>query len=359
MSQQNQEIANSAEDWASPSHIHFAFFMLSLLLGIYLCYLITLPFLPALAWAIGLSVLAAPFQKWLETKIRHPSLCSLVCTSILGIVVVVPVSFAIQQLIVQATLGATVLEAKIQSGEWRQVFSSQPQIATALEWLDSKLDLPGIAKMFASSMSDATLSILRGSVYQLVDFALTFYLLFFLLRDRDVALLTLCRFSPLSERQMSRVYQRVHDTICATVYGSFVVAAVQGAALGITFWCLELPSPVLWGMIMAGLALAPVAGAFMVWGPAAVFLAVAGHWGKALLLVAAGVFVIVVVDNLLRPILVGKQLQTHTVLVFMSVVGGMLLFGPSGILLGPIVLTITQVLLELRHDKSMSLFAEA
>jgi predicted PurR-regulated permease PerM len=359
MSQNHQENGKSSEDWASPSHMHFAFFMLSLLLGIYLCYLIALPFLPSLAWAIGLSVLAAPLQKWLETKLRHPSLCSLACTLILSLVVVVPTSFAIQQLIVQAANGAKLMEAKIQSGEWRQVFSSQPQIASALEWLESQVDLPGIAKMFASSMSEATLSILRGSFYQLIDFGLTFYLLFFLLRDRDLALKTLCRFSPLTEGQMSRVYQRVHDTICATVYGSFVVSVVQGAALGITFWGLELPAPVLWGMIMAGLALAPVAGAFLVWGPAAVFLVVDGHWVKAILLVAAGVFVIVIVDNMLRPILVGKRLQTHTVLVFISVVGGMLLFGPSGILLGPIVLMITQVLLELHHEKSMSMPAKA
>jgi predicted PurR-regulated permease PerM len=97
---------------------------------------------------------------------------------------------------------------------------------------------------------------------------------------------------------------------------------------------------------MACLALAPVAGAVLVWGPAVVFLVLEGHWGKAFVLVTLGVLAIVIVDNLLRPVLVGKQLQTHTVLVFISVVGGMMLYGPSGTLLGPIVLTVTQVLLE-------------
>ena len=112
-------------------------------------------------------------------------------------------------------------------------------------------------------------------------------------------------------------------------------------------------------MIMAFLALAPIAGAILVWGPAAAFLAMEGSWGKAALLVASGIFVIVAIDNLLRPALVGKRLQIHTVPVFISVVGGMLIFGPSGLLLGPIVLTVTQVLLELNNQKSKMVFGGA
>ena len=343
---------NGDADWTSPGHVHVALFLLATLLGTYLCYLIALPFLPSLAWAVGLSVLAAPYQAWLETKFGHPGLSSLACTCLLGLVVVVPASIAVQQLAVQASYGAIQVEAKIQTGEWRQVFSSQPELALILERVEKQLDLPGIAKMLATWVSGATMSLLRGSFYQLIDFGLTFYLLFFLLRDRGLALSSLASLSPLTLQQTQVLYQRINDTICATVYGSFIVAAVQGAVLGATFWFLDLPAPFLWGLMMACLALAPIAGAFIVWGPAAVFLAAEGNWGKAILLVAMGLFVIAVVDNLLRPVLVGKRLQTHTVLVFISVVGGMLFFGPSGVLLGPIALTVTQTLLELNREKS-------
>jgi len=314
--------------------------------------LFVLPFLPSLVWAIGLAVLAAPCQKWLETKIGHSGISALVCTFLIGLLVVIPVSFAIRQLAIQASSGAVLMEAKIQSGDWRQIFSSQPKLASFAEEFGSRLDLPGISRTLATSMSGATMSILKGSVYQLIDFCMTFYLLFFMLRDRQLAIKTLCNFSPMTVSQMTTMVQRVNETICATVYGSFVVAAIQGAILGATFWILGLPAPFLWGVIMACLALAPLAGAIVVWGPAAAFLALDGSWGKATLLVVSGVFVIVVIDNLLRPVLVGKQLQIHTVAVFISVVGGMLLFGPSGILLGPIVLTVTQVLLELSRGKS-------
>ncbi len=344
------EVGQPDADWASPSHVHIAFLMLSLFLGVYLCYLIALPFLPSLSWAIGLSVLATPLQKRLETKLGHPGLCALVCTSLLGLVVVVPTTLSVQQLIFQASNGATLMEQKIESGEWRQEFSSYPKLAAAVKQIEKRLDLPGSAKMIASSISGVTMSILRGSVYQLIEFGLTFYLLFFLLRDRELILKTLDQVSPLTVSQMAAMVRRVNDTICATVYGSFVIAALQGTVFGITFWFLGLPAPLLWGLIMACLALAPLAGAILVWGPAAVFLAVEGSWGKAISLVILGLFVIIVVDNLLRPVLVGKRIQTHTVLVFISVVGGILLFGPSGVLLGPITLTVTQVLLELNSE---------
>lgn len=333
-------------DWASPRHIHTAFFLSATLLGSYLCYLIALPFVPAVTWAIALAVLAVPLQEWLESKYRHPGLCALGTTCLLGLVVVVPTSLAIQQLVSQAADGAVLLVEKLESGEWRQDFSSHPKLASVMEQLEQRLDLSGAAKLLSEAISGITMSILKNSVYQLIDLCLTFYLLFFLLRDRNLILSGLCRFSPLTTPQMTVLYGRVKDTIDATFYGSVIVAGLQGAILGGTFWFLDLPAPLLWGLVMAGLALAPVAGAVLVWGPAAGFLILEGSWGKATVLIILGVLAIVVVDNLLRPLLVGKQLQMHTALVFISVVGGMIVYGPSGVLLGPIVLTVTQVLLE-------------
>ncbi|MCU0713980.1 MAG: AI-2E family transporter [Pirellula sp.] len=347
MNPSDNESARGDQDWASPKNIRTAFFLLSTLLGTYLCYRIAMPFLPSLTWAIGLAVLATPCQRWLETKIGYPGLCSLMCTSLLAIVVVIPSSLAIQQLLIQASSGAALIEEKIQSGEWRQVFSPYGELPKVVQRLENVLDLPAIAKMITSSLSGAAMHFIRDSVYQFIDFGLTFYILFFLLRDRVHLLETMNKFLPLSGPQRQTMYQRVNHTINATVYGSFVVSAIQGTLLGLVFWFLDLPAPFLWGVIMACLALAPLVGAMIVWGPAAIFLALGGDWGKGVVLVIVGVLVIVVVDNLLRPALIGKSLHSHTALVFISVVGGMLFFGPSGVLIGPIVLTVTQVLLEL------------
>jgi predicted PurR-regulated permease PerM len=104
---------------------------------------------------------------------------------------------------------------------------------------------------------------------------------------------------------------------------------------------------------MALLAVVPVLGAFLVWMPAALFLAVEGSWGKALILTLWGMLVVGSIDNLLRPILVGKRLRLHTVLAFISVVGGLVLFGSAGLILGPVTLTVTTVLLDVWRQRAV------
>ena len=118
------------------------------------------------------------------------------------------------------------------------------------------------------------------------------------------------------------------------------------------FWWLGLPAPLLWGVVMALLAVVPVLGAFVVWIPAALFLAMEGSWGKALILTVWGAVVVGTIDNLLRPFLVGKRLKLHTILAFISVVGGLILFGPAGLILGPVALTVTTVLLEIWRSRT-------
>lgn len=103
---------------------------------------------------------------------------------------------------------------------------------------------------------------------------------------------------------------------------------------------------------MALLAVVPVLGAFVVWIPTALFLALEGSWGKALILTLWGMIVVGGIDNLLRPILVGNRLKLHTILAFMSVVGGLILFGPAGLILGPVALTVTTVLLEIWRSRT-------
>jgi len=178
-----------------------------------------------------------------------------------------------------------------------------------------------------------------------LNFFLVLYLLFFFLRDRQSALDSLRALSPLSRKAMNDLFTRVADTIHATIYGTLAVSAVQGLLGGLMFWWLGLAAPLLWGIVMALLAIVPVLGAFVVWVPAVLFLALKGSWGKALILMLWGTLVVGTADNLLRPVLVGKRLKLHTVLAFMSVVGGILLFGTCGFVLGPVILTVTMVLL--------------
>ncbi|MCX7041251.1 MAG: AI-2E family transporter, partial [Gammaproteobacteria bacterium] len=131
------------------------------------------------------------------------------------------------------------------------------------------------------------------------------------------------------------------------VYGTLVMAAIQGTLGGLMFWWLGLPEPLLWGIVMGMLAVVPVLGAFIVWVPAAILLALEGSIGSALLLTVWGALVVGGIDNLLYPMLVGNRLKMHTLVAFVSIVGGLIVFGPSGLILGPVVFTVTRLLLQI------------
>jgi predicted PurR-regulated permease PerM len=294
-----------------------------------------------------LAVLFTPFQFWLESKLHRPGLAAMVAVVVIALIVVVPATFVGKSLVIQAATGAQLIESKVNSGEWRRAIEAQPRFAPLADRIEQDLDLPGTMKTFVTWLSSTTGSLVTGSLVQAVSFCVVFYLLFFFLRDRRIALHSLRRLSPLVKEDMDEGIHRVADTIHAMVYGTLAVSAIQGLLGGLMFWWLDLPAPLLWGVVMAFLAVIPVIGAFVVWIPAALFLALEGSWGKALILTVWGVIVVGTVDNLLRPVLVGNRLKLHTVLSFLSVVGGLSLFGPSGIILGPVVLTITTVLLEI------------
>ena len=342
----------AANGWGSRSQIQTLVLMAATLFGIYLCYRLALPFLSALAWALALAVLFTPFHRWLESKAKHPNLVAAVSVLMVGLIVVIPLTFVGQRLIGEVAKGAELVTAKVDSGEWRRALEAQPRLAPLADRIERQVDLPGTIRTLATWLTTTAGSVVKGSVVQVVGFCLTFYLLFFFLRDRRAALQSLRSLSPLSEAEMDRVFARVGDTIYATVYGTLAVSAVQGLLGGLMFWWLGLPAPLLWGLVMALLAVVPVLGAFVVWIPAALFLAMEGSWGKALVLIVWGAAVVGTVDNVLRPILVGSRLKLHTILAFMSVVGGLFVFGPAGLILGPVTLTVTAVLLEIWRSRA-------
>jgi predicted PurR-regulated permease PerM len=142
------------------------------------------------------------------------------------------------------------------------------------------------------------------------------------------------------------MFERIGSTISATVNGSLTVALVQAVLAGVIYVLLGVPGAVLWASVTFIAALIPVAGTFLVWAPIAVYLLLTGAYLKAIFLVAWGAVVVGSVDNLLYPHLVGDKLRLHTVPTFFSVIGGIGLFGPAGLILGPMVLAITIALID-------------
>jgi predicted PurR-regulated permease PerM len=335
-----------ASDWGSSSHVHTLVLMAVTVVGLYLCYRLAAPFLPALAWALALAVLCAPFHRWLMSKLNRPNLAAILCVLVVALIVVVPATFVAGRLIGEAARGAETIKAQVDSGEWRRAFDAHPGIAPLGHWIEQHFDLSGIADRATSWLADAAASFVRGSVLKLIGSVLIFYMLFYFLRDREAVLESLRSLSPLPLADMNLLFRTIADSVHATLYGTLVVAAVQGALGGLMFWWLGLPVPLFWGIVMGLLAVVPVLGAFVVWIPAAVFLLLEGSEGKALVLTLWGGIVVSTIDNLLYPILVGRRLTMHTILAFISIIGGLIVFGPSGLILGPMVFTTTRFLLE-------------
>ena len=337
----------SEADWGSHRHVHTLLLMAVTVAGLYLSYRLAAPFVPAMAGALALAVLFAPLHGWLERRLGAGNLAAGVCVIVVALIVAVPVIIIASRLIDELGRGAQAVQAMVESGSWRAALDRHALLAPIGQWLDKQVDLRAVVTPAAAWLTSTGASLLQGSVVQAIGAVLVFYMLFYMLRDRAVAMRSLRSLSPLATADMSRLFTEVIDTVHATVYGTLVMAAIQGTLGGLMFWWLGLPEPLLWGIVMGMLAVVPVLGAFIVWVPAAIFLALEGSIGSALLLAVWGALVVGGIDNLLYPMLVGNRLKMHTLVAFVSIVGGLIVFGPSGLILGPVVFTVTRLLLQI------------
>lgn len=345
--ERSQTDTENDSDWISPNHMHTLVLILAILVGIYLCYKIALPFLSVLAWALTLAVMFTPLQRWLESKLKRTNFAALISIILIGSIVIIPTLLIGEQLITQVVKGSQLIETKLNSGEWRRTFEAQPKLAPIVNKIEQYINVPDTIKTFNSKLGNTAGGFLKSSIFQLIGFVLVFYMLFFFLRDRKWAMQFISSVLPLPQSEMNILFKRVVDTIHATVYGTFAMAAVQGTLGGLMFWWLNLPAPFLWGVVMSFLAIVPMLGASLIWAPAALFLALEGNWINALILTFWGMLVVGTIDNLLRPIFVGNRLKLHTILIFISVIGGLLQFGAAGLILGPVTLAVTVALLEI------------
>jgi predicted PurR-regulated permease PerM len=314
--------------------------------GLIVCGLLVLPFLPAVTWAVALAILFAPAHQMVERNLKSANIAALMSVLWIGLLIVLPITFLARRLVAEVPKGVEAIKATAASEEWRRMLDNYPFLATLADWSE-QWDLPGAIGSLASWVASASGSLVRGGILQLIILLLTFYFLFYFLRDRKMILDWLREISPLSRAEMDQLFARINDTVRATLYGTVVVASIQGTLGGLIFWWLGLPMPLLWGIAMGLFSIVPILGAFVVWIPAAIFLAIAGHWGNALILTAWGAVAIGGIDNLLYPLLVGNRLKLHTVPAFLSIVGGLILFGAAGLILGPLTIALTVFLLEL------------
>ena len=313
------------------------------LLGLVANLLLAAPFLGALTWAVTLAVLFAPLQRRLERLVRHKTVAASLVVLIAILIVALPTALVLDRLVRGTIAGAGFVQERLGDGSL--------QLPPRLRAFAERFDLASLVSQGVGWLSRSGASLLRGSAAQLIEAVIAFYFMFYFLRDRRAAAAAVRGLLPLAPAETDLLFRRIVDTIHATIYGTLAVAALQGALAGLMFWVLGLDAPLFWGVVMALLALVPVLGTFVVWLPAAVFLALEGHEGKALILALWGALVVGEIDNLVRPVLVGNRLRLHTVPVFIAIIGGLMLFGMPGFILGPMIATVTITLFAILRDR--------
>jgi predicted PurR-regulated permease PerM len=318
---------------------------------LYASYLIALPFAPALSWALALAIVFRPLFQFCCRKLVYRSTAALITVLLVGVGTVLPAVFLFYLLIEEFIASITLIETHLWTGTFDELIVAHPGLEPALNRIRTWADIPNALNSAASSVARWGSTVLRSFLETVLIFLITLYFLYFFLRDQSTVARFIQRALPLTPNEFDFIASRITGTVRAVIYGSLIVAVIQGGLGGITFWFLNLPAPLLWGVAMALLSLLPFVGAFVVWGPAAAYLAFKGEWGSAIFLTLFGTLVIGLIDNLLYPILVGRQLMMPTVVAFVAIIGGVLLVGAHGVVAGPVIVVAALSLVRILRDR--------
>ena len=318
---------------------------------------ILLPFYGAVLWAIVGAVIFAPLNRALAASMRGRSTLAAAATVLIILTLVILPLVMIAASLVQEASG---IQAKVQSGEYNlgrffnRIFDALPAWATGLLDRFDLTNLTAIREKLADNLMKGgqlvfpqALSIGMNTLDFVVSLGIMLYLLFFLLRDGRALAERVKEAIPLRPDQKTALFTRFADVVRATVKGGILVAIVQGALGGLAFWFLGIHAPLLWAVVMTFLSLLPAVGAALVWLPAAIWLLASGAVWQGIALIAYGVLVIGLVDNILRPFLVGKGTKLPDYVVLIATLGGIEVFGLNGFVIGPLIAAIFMVTWEI------------
>jgi predicted PurR-regulated permease PerM len=321
---------------------------MALVIGVSILFVwILWPFYGAVCWAMALAILFMPlYRRLLRSLWRRPTLAALATLTIILVMVILPLAVIAALMVREA---ATTYQ-RVQTGQldfgryFQQVFDALPA------WLASLLDRFGLTELAlikerlsaavtnsSRFLASQAFAIGQNALDFLVSFLVMIYLLFFLLRDGEELSERIKVAIPLRPDHLSKLSIKFTAVLRATVKGTLIVAIIQGALGGVIFWILGIHAPILWAALMAVLSLLPAVGATVVWLPVAIYLLVTGSTWQGLVLIAWGVFVIGLIDNILRPVLVGKEARMPDYVVLISTVGGIAMFGINGLVIGPVI----------------------
>jgi predicted PurR-regulated permease PerM len=347
--------------------------LLTLALLGFLLYQILLPFFAPIAWALFIAFLIHPLHAWAVGKLpRHANVSAAVLTFATLLILIGPLAALATAFVAQVAdlLQAAQRLASDHGGGGFADITHAPVLSTVLGWLQqtfgvSPAQVQGWLVEGARSVLQFLASlggqIFLGAVGRVIGFAIMMFILFFAIRDGEQLVVALRTLTPMSETLKARLFNYLGAVARAVFFGTGITALAQGALVAIGFGILDLPSPIVFGVLAALFALIPMAGTPIVWVPAVLVLAAQHRWGGALFLLVWG-GVVVLIDNVLRPYLVAGRADVGALTVFIGVLGGVSAFGAVGLFLGPLivalVITLVRFLLDVRESEIAALGGE-
>lgn len=310
------------------------------------------PFVNVLLWASVLTMVFYPLHRRIRLGVRQPEAAAALSTLLVIVLILVPITFVTIAIVRELMDVAEMLQAGVQQLGGPAI----PGLGMVLDRLDGYVDIDPVAaqkflaermQIWGEALAGSTLVVVGGALGAVVQTGLVVFTMFYMFRDGDRIRVAVYDILPLERVQVHDIIARTKEVIAATIYGVLLIAMIQGTLGTMIFWVLGLPSPLLWGVVMFVLCMIPMAGAFLVWVPAAIYLALTGAYVMAAILVVWGVLVIGGIDNLLSPRLVGKRARLHELLIFFGVLGGLRVFGILGVVLGPVIVAVTLALIEM------------
>jgi predicted PurR-regulated permease PerM len=312
--------------------------------------LILWPFFGAVCWSVFIAIVFWPMhQRFLRGSHGRRNMAAAASLTVVLLIVILPLALIATSI----TQEASLLVDAMRTGKFQLATYFDQAIASLPEWLRNILHRFGIADL--GLLQQKIMAVVGNSGHALttrvvgigqvtIDFIIAFfvmlYMLFFLFRDGDRLSQSVARSIPLHPQHTRRLLTQFATVVRATVKGNIAVALVQGALGALAFWFLGLTGAALWGAVMALLSLLPAVGAAMVWGPVALYYFFTGALIKGIGLVVWGTVVIGLIDNFLRPVLVGKDTRMPDYLVLVATLGGIVVFGLNGFVIGPVIAAV-------------------
>jgi predicted PurR-regulated permease PerM len=337
------------------------FFFALLLLLLYGAFLIISPFLKAITWAGILAVLVYPAYAWLLKVLRgRATFAALTVIVLLTLIVVIP-GLRIVSFLSEEAIGLVKSVGSVLNGEGVAVWRETPWVRQLLHWwqtlgvglasfevnLDWKQALVQGAQLSSGFLVSQITGVAQNVFLFAANFVIALFTLFFFLRDGADLCYRIRRLLPMDQERQDRLFMDIVDSLSAVVHGCLVVAMLQGLLAGLAYWFVGVPFAAIWGVTTAFAALLPVGGTTIVSVPVSIYLFLEGETVRGFILLGWSIGVVGMVDNVLKPFLIGTRLKLPVLFLFFGILGGLAVFGALGLILGPVLLVLLAALLDL------------